>query len=304
MADFDKIKAEASGRWLSIFRGLGIYLREDGRHGPCPSCGGEDRFRLDRDSAERGSYYCSQCGPGDGISLIRKVLGVDFKEAMAAVGGVVGGCDKNVVPKETKMTKEKLRSMFDGGSRAASGDMVGSYLQGRGLSTVPSALWCLPKCWEPETKKNHNAMVGIFSAPDSEVCCVHRTYIDAAGKLDLESPKKLTPTCRPMIGGAIRLFEPVNGLIAVAEGIETAIAVQEYMGVPCWSVVSSEIMKGFEPPEGITDVVVCGDNDQNFAGQAAAFILGQRLSAKGYGVTVMIPDKPGHDYLDEYVSIK
>ncbi len=302
MIDFDNVKQNAKGRWVSIFRALGIDCREDGKHGPCPVCGGDDRFRMD-DKDGRGTWYCSQCEKqsGDGISLVQGVLGVDFKEAMTAVAGVVGGCEKNAVPREKpKMTKEKLREMFSESARVTENDLVGAYLKGRGLSLFPSTLWHSPKCWEPETKANVNAMLAVFSMPDTSVACLHRTFINKLGKMDINSPKKLTPTCVNNIsGGAIRLFDPDDGTIAIAEGIETAIAVTEYIGIPCWSVVSSEIMKTFEPPEGINTIVICGDNDKNFAGQAAAYHLGKRLITKKYNATVMIPEKTGTDFLDE-----
>jgi len=79
--DFTKIKEEATGKWVDICRQLGIKIREDGKHGPCPMCGGTDRFRFD-DKQGRGTYYCNQCGPGDGVKLVQQVVGIDFKEAM------------------------------------------------------------------------------------------------------------------------------------------------------------------------------------------------------------------------------
>ncbi len=65
----------AQGRWLEILAALGIdenYLRN--RHGPCPICGGKDRFRWDN-KWDNGEYYCQQCGPGNGMLLLRKLKG-------------------------------------------------------------------------------------------------------------------------------------------------------------------------------------------------------------------------------------
>ncbi len=50
----------ARGRWSEILPRLGIdarFLRN--RHGPCPLCGGKDRFRFD-DRDGSGSYFCNQ----------------------------------------------------------------------------------------------------------------------------------------------------------------------------------------------------------------------------------------------------
>nr|MDA3834671.1 hypothetical protein [Spirochaetales bacterium] len=115
MLNFDEVKQQAEGRWLGIFRSLGISVREDGRHGPCPVCSNGDensnRFRLDRDSAERGTWFCNQCDPrsGDGVSLVQKVMDVDFKGAMEIIADVAGVCDKNVIPKEYVPKPEELR---------------------------------------------------------------------------------------------------------------------------------------------------------------------------------------------------
>ncbi len=45
------------------------------RHQACPVCGGADRFRFD-DKRGRGTWFCNQCGAGDGLKLVEKVFGV------------------------------------------------------------------------------------------------------------------------------------------------------------------------------------------------------------------------------------
>lgn len=64
--------------WKAIFETFGIeskYLT--GKHSPCPSCGGRDRFRYDNKHGN-GDYFCNNCGAGDGLSLIQKTNGWDF----------------------------------------------------------------------------------------------------------------------------------------------------------------------------------------------------------------------------------
>ena len=65
--------------WPSVLAQLGIgaaYLTN--RHGPCPSCGGKDRYRFDNKNG-RGGFYCNGCGPGDGFTLLKRVHGWDFR---------------------------------------------------------------------------------------------------------------------------------------------------------------------------------------------------------------------------------
>ncbi|EGO0679184.1 hypothetical protein ITK59_004563, partial [Salmonella enterica] len=55
----------AAGQWGNILKRLGITVPAGGQHGPCPVCGGKDRFRFD-DKNGRGTWFCNQCGHGDG----------------------------------------------------------------------------------------------------------------------------------------------------------------------------------------------------------------------------------------------
>lgn len=75
------LKDRARGRWHGILQALGVdrqFLND--KHGPCPVCGGKDRFRFD-DRDHRGTFFCSFCGAGDGVTLVMRVKGLDFKTA-------------------------------------------------------------------------------------------------------------------------------------------------------------------------------------------------------------------------------
>ena len=58
-----------------------------GRHGPCPVCGGTDRFRWD-DKDGTGSFFCSGCGPGDGFMLAERVTGKTCRELWLLVWSI------------------------------------------------------------------------------------------------------------------------------------------------------------------------------------------------------------------------
>jgi putative DNA primase/helicase len=84
----------ARGRWPEILSRFGIdrkFLRN--RHGPCPLCGGKDRFRFD-DLDGSGSYICNQCsaskGHGAGIRLLMKFRDWDFKTAVTEIDRLIG----------------------------------------------------------------------------------------------------------------------------------------------------------------------------------------------------------------------
>lgn len=79
-----EVAGAARGRWPHILTALGIQVPAGKQHGACPVCGGKDRFRLD-DKEGRGTWFCNQCGNGDGLDLVRLVTRRDVR----AVSGLV-----------------------------------------------------------------------------------------------------------------------------------------------------------------------------------------------------------------------
>lgn len=89
--DVEAIRAAVRGRWGSVFPLIHISVPNSPKqHGPCPCCGGKDRFRFD-DKDGTGSWYCNQCDPhaGDGFQLIRNVNRCTFLEAVELVSRVI-----------------------------------------------------------------------------------------------------------------------------------------------------------------------------------------------------------------------
>lgn len=90
---FERVREAARGRWDVILPALGIdaaFLRN--RHGPCPGCGGTDRFRYD-DKDGTGSFICGGGGDptaGDGFALLQHVHGWTPSEALKQAAAIVG----------------------------------------------------------------------------------------------------------------------------------------------------------------------------------------------------------------------
>ena len=65
-------------------------MRPKGPHefaGPCPLCGGEDRFIVWPDRPRGGAFLCRKCGAsGDGIAFLMQRDGLSYAEACAALG--------------------------------------------------------------------------------------------------------------------------------------------------------------------------------------------------------------------------
>ena len=65
------------------------YKRKGPREwaGPCPACGGKDRFILWPERPRGGAYLCRGCGAqGDGIQFLREFMGMSYPEACGALG--------------------------------------------------------------------------------------------------------------------------------------------------------------------------------------------------------------------------
>ena len=86
--------------------------------------------------------------------------------------------------------------------------------------------------------------------------------------------------------------------LGIAEGIETALAASQRFGVPVWSATNAVLLEAWVPPQGVERVLIAGDNDASFTGQAAAFGLARRLVQKGLAVEIRIPDQVGKDWAD------
>ena len=301
--DFSRIKDDTIGRWPGIFERLGISVGH-GKHGPCPMCGGKDRFRFD-DKEGKGTWICNQCGAGDGFSLIMKILNFDFKEACEELAKIMGTISRTIAHPEPQMTKEDFRKIFKESERIKDGDPVTEYLKNRGLSDFPSTLWHCPKCWEFETKTDQNAMIAVFSLPDSEAITIHRTYIKDGKKLDIESPRKVMPPLKKMTGGAVRLYEYTGGTLGICEGIETAIAVHEMFMIPVWACLSTSLMEGFKPPKTVERIEIYADNDANYAGAKAAYVLANRLVCRDKIPAFVLMAKTNNgDFLDDLNNMK
>lgn len=287
------------GRWPSIYQALGINVG-NGKHCPCPACGGEDRFRFDNNRG-MGNWICNNCGAGDGWSLIQNVLGCTFPEAVKAVNNVLGSTVVAEVKKKQPNIKY-MKELYRGSEPLAEDHQYSSaatlYLNKRKLNVYPPTLRCHPGVWEPETRITHPAMLATFSDKDGRASTLQITYLTQLGnKASIKTVKRIMTPKYPMQGGAVRLF-PVGRVLGVAEGVETAIACHEGWGVPVWATLSASLLEAFEPPIEVEKLIIFGDNDSTFTGQAAAYSLAKKVSRK-YNVSVEIPGLVDTDWLDE-----
>lgn len=305
----ENLIGECRGKWRGILIALGIDgALLTGKHRPCPICGGKDRFRFD-DKAGSGSWYCNQCRAGYGIHLVQKAFGWSYRRAASEIEGVLGGDTVRLMPDEVQ-TEPKTdlllaRKLWRASRAIRPDDVVGRYLTARCVapSIFPDDLSCASSVLyldDGEFLGRFPAMLALVRGSDFNPVGVHRTYLGpAGGKADVPAHKKMMGSLPP--GAAVRLAE--HGVtLGIAEGIETALAAATLFAVPCWSALNSQGLAAWSPPAGVTNVVVFGDNDSKFGGQAAAWSLAHRLACKGLSVRVDIPDAVGSDWNDVLIN--
>lgn len=297
-----KASEVAYGKWPSILSALGVdkaFLRDV--HGPCPMCGGRDRFRFD-DKEGRGTWFCSHCGSGDGFRLLMQHNGWTFFEAARQVESIAGNYDPEPEKKDDSAAKvAAVKRIWEESRKIERGDPAWLYLNRRtGIDIAPSCLRFHPSLIWQEDGQRHRfpALVCAFVGSDGIGSGIQRIYLTEDGRKAQVKPSKKTLAAKPLQGGSVRLFR-ADQYLGIAEGVETAIASSIRFGVPVWSALSANLLEQWSPPSGVSGVTVFGDNDESFTGQAAAFNLAKRLRKSGLAVTVRIPDKTGKDWADE-----
>jgi len=285
----------ARGRWREILPRLGVDSRFlVNKHGPCPLCGGRDRFRYD-DRDGSGSYYCGQCGAGAGIILLRKLHGWDFATAAREVDKIIG-TEPPAAPAEAPPAgspADRLAKIERALAEATDPGIVSGYLAGRGLTITPDVLRGHRGLWHAEAGRRLPAVIAPIIGPDGRLQSAQRIYV---GNINPRK-KTLTPV-ETINGGAVRLFDAAGDTLGIAEGVETAVAAHELFSVPTWAALSTAGMETFEPPAGLCHAVIFADNDTNFAGQKAAYVLATRLVRTVPWVEVEVPPEPDTDWLD------
>jgi phage/plasmid primase-like uncharacterized protein len=129
---------------------------------------------------------------------------------------------------------------------------------------------------------------------------LHLTTLEPDGRGRKE--KRLAKGSRPK-GGAIRLYPLEAGKpLALAEGVETALAVREATGWPVWAAIAAPFMKEVVVPGEAKEVVVAADHDR--AGLEAAHALARKLIGEGRKVRLAVPPEEGADWLDVLARVK
>lgn len=169
-------------------------------------------------------------------------------------------------------------------------------ISGLRFNKMKNTLRFHPNCLHSPSGKNLPAILAQIRGPKGEALGIHRTYIkaDGSGKADVTPTKMMLG---PSSGGSVR-FGPDSPVIALAEGIETALSVSRSSRMTVWATLSTSGLKGLLlPPLPLASVVIiCADNDD--AGISAAETVAGRLHAERRTVSIIHPANSGDDFND------
>lgn len=289
-----------------ITRAQGGVWRGNMGLAPCPICqseGRKDQRGLSlKDAAGRTLLTCHKSG----------CKAVDILGELKARGIIQGPSStaqrsQSEIKRDREETRRKaaktLQLCNDTFSQAVSidGTPGAIYLESRGIvglqgKKMRNTLRYHPGLYHGPSKQTLPALVARIRGPNGNAMGLHRTFLrpDGSGKADVPSNKMMLG---PASGGAVR-FGPDQPIIALAEGIETALSISRASRLTVWATLSTSGLKGLIlPPAPVAEVIViCADHDD--AGLAAAEVVATRLEAEGRAVSVITPQAEGTDFND------
>jgi hypothetical protein len=271
--------------------------------GPCPVCGGRDRFSI---NIKKQIWNCRGCAKGgDIVDLVQHLDGVDFKSAVATLGGDERKPIAPVKPTEhhekeddREKTERALR-IWDEASEV-SGTLAEQYLRRRGLELPDDdhALRFYSPC--PFAGTAYPALIALFrDVRTDEPKAIHRIALAPSGILIAKRMLGRVAGC------AVKLDadENVELSLSIGEGIETMIAARMRGLRPAWAVGSAGALKNFPLLNGVECLSIIVDHDLpdrngRQAGQEAALECSQRWTAAGREVRRVVPRRQGADMAD------
>lgn len=287
---------QACGHWPRILPALGVKVIKN-RHQSCPVCGGADRFRFD-DKEGRGTWFCNQCGAGDGLKLVEKVLGLSAGEAAKQVNAVTGSLSP-VAPAviaaaeaETDASRKaaaELAAKLTEKTRPATGN---AYLTRKGFSDRE----CLTLTTSHKTGGvSYRAGDMVVPLHDESGALVNLQLINAEGLK------------RTLKGGQVKgAWHTLEGQkqagkrLWIAEGYATALTVHHLTGETVWVALSSVNLLSLASlawqKYPASQIVLAADRDLNGDGQTKA-----SAAATAYEGLVALPPVFG-DWNDAHVQ--
>jgi phage/plasmid primase-like uncharacterized protein len=328
-AAFEAALAEARALPLEAAL-LGHRLKRVGGElvGPCPVCGGRDRFGV---NPRKRVWKCrdGNCGEGgnDAISLAMHVAQCDF---LAAVELLTGTRPRHATrtPRDPSTSRRRpTQANADEAARNARhlslakrlvsemtplartpGEAYLADVRGIDVKAIADVLKRSDAIgWHPEVyfgqpypdEPLHEfdgrrlwCIVGVMTDPVTAEPTggISRTYLDPSTRKKVGKAKSLG-----VPAGIVRLSpdEDVAEGLCIAEGLETALAGMAIGLVPMWSTGTTSLMRSLPVLPGVGCLTIVADHDANRAGEHAAQELAARYRAAKLEARILRPKALG-----------
>ena len=249
---------------------------------------------------------------GDDGKIFIKCFGgcsfVDLREELQGRGLWEGDSSNRPAPPKAQPILDRSRlldRLWNGAHPVGQASVVSRYLAVRGieLNDWPQDLREHPALVVYEdgkrTNKTYPAMLAAIRNMEGRPAGLHITFIksDGSGKAPIDSPRKIIGLKEGSTrGGTVRLMEPIDGVIGIAEGLETALSAYLLTNTPVWSCLNSGGLERAILPGDIKRVIVFADRD--CAGLKAAANACERFRREGRECEIMAPDGWKQDFND------
>lgn len=257
----DRALDQFNGQWETVLGNYGCQLPHGRKHGPCPVCGGKDRFRFD-DKNGRGTWFCSQCEPssGGGLLLLSRFIN---KTVMETAKELIGDDElKTIAPKRVHIVDHdavraaNIEQAKKGAARLMASAVLAphAYMNAKGLTGE----WLVNG--SPIYGRN-----GIVPIGDLLLVPVYK-------KGELVNVQKITEdgVKRPLFGGDMQgvqhIIDGITKNIAVVEGYATGVTVNKltkfktYVAFNAGNLEEAVRQVKIDCPE--SNIVVFGDHDE------------------------------------------
>jgi Toprim domain len=283
------VAAQAAAR-LNLTRG-----RDNIWRGRCPACGYAKPTLELAVQCDRIEVRCTACGADAGIA---RMVGLP-SELVAA---------PTARPSKVARALGAWRSAV-----SATGTLVQGYLQGRGIiSPPPASIRFLPRQRNWIDAKTYPVMISLVQrVPGDDECILqsgdlvidagaHFTFLRGGG-FDGPVRKAGIDGCKLTLGqlryGGVWLT-PVDAIgeqLAVAEGIETALSVQQITNLPTVAALSAAGMRSLRWLPQVRRLWIAADNDE--VGRGAAEALLARALRAGLDAHIKLPARGKNDFI-------
>ncbi|HCI5439016.1 TPA: toprim domain-containing protein [Enterobacter roggenkampii] len=261
---------QACGHWPRILPALGVKVIKN-RHQACPVCGGSDRFRFD-DKEGRGTWFCNQCGAGDGLKLVEKVFDVSSSEAAQKVNAVTGNlppvAPEAIAAAETetdadRKTAAELAAKLMEKTRPATGN---AYLTRKGFPGRESLMFTATHKTGGVTYRAGDVVVPLH---DETGALVNLQLINSDGLKRTLKGGQVKGACHVIEGK-----KQAGKRLWIAEGYATALTVHHLTGETVMVALSSvnllSLASLVRQKHPACQIVLAADRDLNGDGQSKA----------------------------------